>query len=109
MTLKVDESQVSKWFVDAAIAVNSDMKSHTGLLMTLGNGACICSSTKQITNSRSTTEVKLNAVDKKLIKGFPGKTKFNFQDNTSLMKLQKNEKNGSGKRTIHFDIDLFVI
>ena len=32
-----------------------------------------------------------------------------YQDNTSTMKLQKNGKLSSGKRTRHFDIKLFYI
>ena len=39
------------------------------------------------------------------------KVKLNliYQDNTSTMKLQKNGKLSSGKRTRHFDIKLFYI
>ena len=32
-----------------------------------------------------------------------------YQDNTSTMKLQKNGKLSSGKRTRHFDVKLFYI
>ena len=96
------------------------MKSHTGLIFTLGKGAIISGSTKQKTNSRSSTEAELNAVDEKLSKiiqvkkflecqGFKVKLNIIFQDNTSTMKLQNNGKISSGKRTRHFDIKLFYI
>ena len=96
------------------------MKSHTGLVFTLGKGAIISGSTKQKTNSRSSTEAELNAADEKLSKivhvkkflecqGFKVKLNIIFQDNTSTMKLQKNGKISSGKRTRHFDIKLFYI
>ena len=120
LTLEVDDSQVLKWFVDAAFAVHPDMKSHTGMVMTTGKGAFICSSTKQKVSSRSTTEAELNTVDEKLSKiihikrflnhqGFQVRLNIIFQDNASTIKLQRNGKISLGKRTRHFDIKLFYI
>ena len=108
------------WFIDAAFAVHGDMKSHSGLMFTMGKGAILSSSKKQKTNSRSSTEAELNATDEMLSKimrikrfvagqGFKVKLNIIFQDNTSTMKLQKNGKLSSGKRTRHFDIKLFYI
>ena len=62
----------------------------------------------------------MNAVDEKLSKiirtkkflesqGFKIKLNIIFQDNTSTIKLQENEKVSSGKRTRHFDIKLFYV
>ena len=120
LTLEVSDLQVLFWYVDAAFAVHQDMKSHTGIIFTLGKGAIISGSTKQKVNSRSSTEAELNAVDEKLSKiirtkkflesqGFKIKLNIIFQDNTSTIKLQENGKVSSGKRTRHFDIKLFYV
>jgi len=120
LTLEADDWNVLYWFIDAAFAVHHDMKSHSGLVFTMGKGAIISSSRKQKTNSRSSTEAELNAADNMLSKiirvkrfvekqGFEVKVNALFQHNTSTMKLQKNGKLSSGKRTRHFDIKLFYI
>ena len=96
------------------------MKSHTGMVFTLGKGAIISSSTKQKVNARSSTESELIASDDKLGKiistkkfmehqDFKVKVNLIYQDNTNTMKLQNNGKLSSGKRTRHFDIKLFYI
>ena len=38
-----DPSEI-KWYADSAFAVHFDGKSHTGSLMTIGNGAISCTS-----------------------------------------------------------------
>ena len=68
ISLEVDDSQILRWYIDAAFAIHPDMKSHTGSVFTLGKGAIISGSTKQKTNSRSSTEAELNAADEKLSK-----------------------------------------
>ena len=96
------------------------MKSHTGMIFTLGKGGVNASSTKQKTNARSSTEAELQGLDDIITKvlwtrrfleaqGFIVKLNIIFQDNTSTMKLAKNAKASSGKRTRHFDIKLFYI
>ena len=47
MTLKLraDNLQVVKWYVDASFAVHPDYRSHTGAVMTLGEGSIIAMST----------------------------------------------------------------
>jgi hypothetical protein len=120
LTLEADDSQILSWYIDAAFAVHPDMKSHTGLVFTLGKGAITSASTKQKNNSRSSTESELNGTDDKISKiisvkkfiehqDFEVKLNLIYQDNTSTMKLQKNGKLSSGKRTRHFDIKLFYI
>ena len=70
--------------------------------------------------SRSSTESELNATAENVSKiicvkkfleyqDFQVKLNIIYQDNTSTMKLQKNGKLSSGKRTRHFDIKLFYI
>jgi len=41
-SMSADDTQSIKWYVDAALAVHKDFKSHTGATMSLGNGI-ICS------------------------------------------------------------------
>ena len=120
LTLEADDSQTIYWFIDAAFAVHTDMKSHTGAMMSLGKGASIADSTKQKVNSRSSTEAELNAVDDKIGKvlwvkkfleaqGFKVMVNIIYQDNESTIKLSNNGKASSGKRTRHFDIKLFYV
>ena len=120
LTLETDDMNILYWYIDAAFAVHYDMKSHSGLIFTIGKGAMISSSRKQKINSRSSTKAELNATDEMLSKimrvkkfiekqGFKVKLNILFQDNTSTMKLHKNRKLSSGKRTRHFDIKLFYI
>jgi hypothetical protein len=46
-----DESGVLTWSVDASFAVHMDMRSHTGMALTLGRGALISGLYKQKINS----------------------------------------------------------
>jgi hypothetical protein len=96
------------------------MKSHVGAVFTMGKGAIIGSSTKQKVNSRSSTESELIGVDDKNTKvlwtkrflewqEFMVKLNIIYQDNTSTMKLERNGKESSGKRTRHFDIKYFYV
>jgi len=120
MKLKAESLNVIKWYLDAAFAVHPDMKSHTGAAMTLGEGCPTTISTKQKTNSRSSTEAELISGDDIISKvlwtrrfmeaqGIQVTTNVIFRDNMSSMKLEENGKESSGKRTRHFDIKYFYI
>ena len=63
MTLQFKDYGVITWYVDAAFAVYSVMKSHTGATMTLGKGSVSSYSLKQKVNARSSTEAELIGVD----------------------------------------------
>ena len=39
LTLSIEELGVIKWHVDASFAVHTDFRSHTGAVMTMGEGA----------------------------------------------------------------------
>ena len=114
------------WYVDASFAVHKDMRSHTGGMMTLGQGAVISSSTKQKINTKSSTEAELVGVDDVLNLQVWTRYFINaqfehagndllmkkdrlYQDNTSTMRLEKNGKASSTKRTRHIDIRYFFI
>jgi len=62
-TLMIEPSDEPKWWVDSSYAIHSDMKSHTGIYMTLGKGATYKASCKQKLNTKSSTEAELVAVD----------------------------------------------
>ena len=61
--MKADNLQVVKWYVDASFAVHPDYRSHTGAVMTLGEGSVIAMSKKQKLNTRSSTEAELVGAD----------------------------------------------
>lgn len=63
LTLEADYLQMLVWYFHIAFAVHPDVKSHTGSVFSLGKGAISASSTKQKTNSRSSTEAEMNGVD----------------------------------------------
>ena len=46
LTLEAESMQIVKWWVDASFAVNPEMKSHTGAVMTLGKGGIYGTSTR---------------------------------------------------------------
>ena len=58
MTLEADDRQSLYWMIDVAFGVHPDMKSHTGGIL-----AIIADSTKQKTNSRSSTKAEMKGVD----------------------------------------------
>ena len=97
-TMRADDTQTIKWYVDAAFAVHKDYKSHTGATMTLGDGVLSSVSTKQKVMSRSSTEAELVGLDDVLSKilwsklfieaqGYKVNTTVIYRDNTSAMKL----------------------
>ena len=118
--LEADDSQMVNWHIDASFAVHKDYRSHTGGMMTLGRGVITSISSKQKVNTRSSTEAELVSVDDVIAKilwaklfleaqGFKVKLNIVHRDNTSSMKLEKNGKGSSGKRTRHFHIKYFYI
>jgi hypothetical protein len=89
-------------------------------MFTMGKGAISGRSTKQKVNSRSSMESELIGVDDKIAKvlwtkrflewqEFLVKLNSIYQDNTSTIKLERNGKESSGKRTRHFDIKYFYV
>eukprot|EP00957_Ditylum_brightwellii_P007433 562532-Ditylum_brightwellii.AAC.1 len=120
LTLEADNSQTLTWYIDAAFVVHLDMKSHAGAAFTLGKGVICSDSSKQRVNTRSPIEAELVTVDNKICKviwmkkflehqGFQVKLNTVCQDNESTLKLARNGKESSGKRTQHFDIKYFYV
>ena len=63
LTLEAGSLNLVKWWTDGAFAVHIDMRSHTGAVMTLGEGTAFSTSRKQKLNTKSSTEAELVAVD----------------------------------------------
>ena len=119
LTLSADNMNVMKWWVDAAYGVHPDMKSHTGGAMSMGSGTAYATSQKQKLNTKSSTEAELVSIDDVLQKllwtkyfleaqGY-GTNPVMYQDNQSTMKLARNGRASSGKRTRHINIRYFFI
>ena len=120
-SMSADDTQSIKWYVDAAVAVHKDFKSHTGATLSLGKGIICSVSTKQKVNTRSLTEAELVGVNdfiskvlwtKLFIEAQGHKVTTNVIDHdstTSAMKLAENGKASSGKSMQHFNIKYFYI
>ena len=98
LTLSADKLQVIKWYVDASFAVHPDFKSHTGAVMTMGEGAVQTISPKQKLNTRSSTESELVGGDDSITKilwtrlfieaqGYDVTENVLYQDNKSTILL----------------------
>jgi len=123
LTLEADDDGgVSpRWWVDASFATHSDMKSHTGGIMSMGKGAICAWSKRQRINTKSSTEAELVGVNDMLpqvlwvryfleAQGYSmlSPTKI-YQDNMSAIQLEKNGKASSGQRTRHINIRYFFV
>ena len=97
-----------------------NMRSHTGVVLTLGGGAVYGSYTKQKLNTRSSTEAKLVGVNDALPQVLWTRQFFHgqgngdtdsviYQDNQSAMLLEKHGKGSSGKRTRHIDVRYYFV
>ena len=56
LTLESDGTGRVKWWLDAAFAIHHDMKSHTGRMIYMGQGALYSAPNKQKLNTKSSTE-----------------------------------------------------
>jgi hypothetical protein len=118
------------WSVDASFAVHKDRRSHTGAVLSLGQGALMSMSLKQKINTKSSTEAELVVVnnamnfvewiqlfveqqtksleDTSIIKKFGLGTVIQ-QDNTSTIQLENNGQASSTKRTRHINVRYFYV
>jgi hypothetical protein len=119
-TLEADNLSMIKWWIDASYAVQPDMKSHTGGMMSLGRGANYSTSNKQKINVRSSTEAELVGVNDCMpqclwtryfleAQGYDVSETIIYQDNQSAMLLEKNGRGSSSKRTRHINIRYFFV
>jgi hypothetical protein len=130
LVLGWDDTGQLIWSVDASFAVHKDMRSHTGAVLSLGQGALMAMSLKQKINTKSSTEAELVGVDdamnfiewiqlfveqqikmlnKESVLNKIGNEIIIQQDNTSTIQLVKNGKQSSTKRTRHINIRYFYV
>lgn len=109
-----------KWFIDASFACHPDFKSHTGMTMTMGEGAMQILTRKQKLNSRSSTEAELIGVDDAITQvlwtklfmeaqGYPIDKNIIYQDNKSSILLETNGKSSAGRRSRALNIRYFFV
>ena len=117
-TLESNGTRTVRWWVDAEFAVHHVMKSHTVRMMTMGRGALYSASNKQKLNTKSSTEAELVGVDDLMpqilwmqylleAQGMKVSDNVVYEDNQSAIKLEKNGRASSGKRTRHINIHYF--
>ena len=63
LILSANDLRTIKWYIDASFAVHPDFHSHTGEVMTMGEGGMQIISNKQKLNSQSSTEAELIGVN----------------------------------------------
>ena len=63
LTLEINNLGIICWWVDASFAVHPDMKSHTGVTVSLGGGCPFSLSLRQRINTRSSMEAELVGVN----------------------------------------------
>ena len=118
LILGADDSGNIYWYKDGAHAVHRDMRGHTGLMMTFGQGAVYARSLKQKLNTRSSTETELVSFDDGMPQNLWAlyftkhqgrflKDNIAYQDNTSTMRMEENGKMSTGKMTKHINIRYF--
>ena len=120
LTLSADSLNVIKWYVDASFAVHPDFRSHTGMVMTFGEGAVQAGSLKQKINTRSSTKSELVSCDDGITKilwtrlfveaqGYRITENILYQDNKSTILLVENGRKSAGKRSRALNIRYFFI
>jgi hypothetical protein len=120
LTLEGDNTHVVKWWVDAAFGVHKDMRSQTGMAMSMGKGSVYASSLRQKLNTRSLTEAELVGADDAIgmimwtrlfleSQGYDVRDTKLYQDNQSAMLLERNGRRSTSKRTRHINIRYFFI
>jgi len=96
------------------------MRSHSGIMMTLGKGVAYSTSCKQKLNTKSSTEAELVAIDDAMgqilwtrhyldVQGIHVPTTTIHQDNKSTILLAENGSTSSGKRTRHLDVRYYFV
>ena len=117
--MSADSLDQITWFADSSFAVHHDGKSHTGSLITLGQGAICCMSRKQKLVTRSSTEAEVVGVYDGMpsaiwanqflqAQGYAMKPIHMMQDNLAAIQIEKHGSK-SCKRTKHMNLRYFWI
>ena len=118
LILRVNDNGIIEWWVDASFAVHEDMRSRSGIHMSLGVGAIYGASSKQKLNAGSSTEAELIGVADAMPKmmwcrhfmeeqGYLVKDVYVYQDNESAILLEENGMQSVGKGSRHINIKYF--
>ena len=114
-----DLKSIFTW-IDAAYAVNSDMRSQTGGAMSMGLGVLHAKCSKQKLNVKSSTEAELVGASEYLPynlwlmlfmseQGYKIKDNTLYQDNQSTILMLKNGRNSCTGNSRHIDIRYFFV
>ena len=98
LKLNGDEIVNITTYIDASYGVHQDYKSYTGIVISLGRGPIFCSSNKQKTNTKSSTEAEMVGVSDELnhaiwirnfltCQGYRLQPSTLYQDNMSSIRL----------------------
>jgi hypothetical protein len=120
LTLEADGNGALHWWIDASFAMHQDMKSHLGLMMSVGKGSIISSSTWQKINTTSSTEAELVGVNDGMgiitwtqnfmkEQGSDVKDNMVYQDNQSAILLEQNGRASSGHHSQHINVHYFFV
>ncbi|CAN0030781.1 unnamed protein product, partial [Sphacelaria rigidula] len=119
LVLRCDDKITVNSYVDASYGVHPDMKSHSGSVVSLGEGAVSAGSTKQKINTKSSCEAELTAVADKIGKAIwirnylidqgydPGPVVLHQDNQATMQLLQKGYP--ASDRTRHINIKYFFV
>ena len=119
LELEIDDPTRVYAYVDASYGVHSDMKSHTGSVISLGKGVIYGKSSTQKLNTKSSTESELVGLSDSanqilwvrnfmLNQGYKMEPAIIYQDNKSTIQLINNGRSNSEK-TRHVNIRYFFL
>jgi ribonuclease HI len=106
-----------EFYVDASYATDTNGRSRTGIVMTMGGQAISCWTSKQSLVARSSTEAEIIGLSEGLTQALwtrrvleelgLGARKVNiYQDNEAVIHIMNNGRN-NGQRTRHLDVRFF--
>ena len=119
-TIGGDDIRKMKSWIDVSYGTHDDCKSHTGGCISFGWGVILTMCQKQKLNTKSSTEAEIvgvsdfmpNMIWARMFLGEQGidlVENILYQDNQSAIKIAKNGKRSSGKKTKHMDNRYFWI
>ena len=120
LVLGASNTGVLHWHVDVSFATHQNMRGHTGGSLSMGTGCAVATLTKQTCNVCSSTIRELVAVDEMIAQifwtrlfmqaqGIKVTDNILYQDNRSVILLERNGRASSSKRTKHIEICYYYV